>query len=159
MMVFSRVTRAGKTLWEKSPEQIIFPGSKLTAGFQGVTDAIFQTRIRNMNFVLLKETVPDMKTKEDVELLKMSRTFCKDHVLRDEKTKEIIWDRPCKNCRGILRLQFRAPTRYSERMAQLEGLQREHLAQRASLCGLLDEASRDRTELMKLIVKSEGIIR
>jgi hypothetical protein len=157
--VFSRVSRAGKILWEKSPEQVLTPGCQLVHGFQGVTDAVFRTRIRGMTFVLLSETMHSMKTLADLDLLKMARTYCSDHKLRDEKTKEIIWDKPCKNCRGILRLQFRAPKRYAERMAQLEGLQREHLAQRASLCGLSDEASRDRAELMKLIVKSEGIIR
>lgn len=160
-MVFSRVTRAGRKLWEKSPEQVIFPGSKLTAGWQGVTDAVFQTQIRGMRFVLLQETMHDMKTLEGVGLLKMARTFCRDHVLRDEKTKEIIWDRPCKNCRGVLRLQFAAPARYAERRAQLASLGNEQLVQRAQLCGLEAEVSdvERRKDAMNMILKAERIIR
>merc|ERR1712167_81464 len=75
-VVFSRVTRAGKTLWEKSPEQVISPGAKLTHGWKGVTDAIFQTRVRNMNVVLLQETMHNMETVDDIEYLKMARTWC-----------------------------------------------------------------------------------
>merc|ERR1712139_36168 len=160
-MVFSRVERAGRKLWEKSPEQVIFPGSRLIAGWEGVTDAVFQTKIRGMNFVLLRDTMHEMGTLEDVERLKMSRTYCRDHVLRDEKTKEIIWDRPCKNCRGVLRLQFAAPERYAERRAQLESLGNEQLVQRAQLCGLDAQVSdvERRKNIINLILKSEGIIR
>jgi len=160
-MVFSRVERAGRKLWEKSPEQSIFPGSKLVAGWEGVTDAVFQTKIRGMNFVLLQDTMHDMSTREDVGRLKMTRTYCPDHVLRDEKTKEIIWDRPCKNCRGVLRLHFVAPRRYAERRAQLESLGNKELVQRAQLCGLEAEVTdvERRKQTMNLIIKSEGIIR
>jgi len=160
-MVFSRVERAGRKLWEKSPEQVIFPGSKLIAGWQGVTDAVFQTKIRGMNFVLLEDTMHGMNTLEAVERLKMSRTYCRDHVLRDEKTKEIIWDRPCRNCRGVLRLHFAAPMCYSERRSQLESLGNHELVQRAQLCGLEAEVTdvERRKQVVNLIIKSEGIIR
>merc|ERR1719324_1411348 len=73
-MVFSRVERAGRKLWEKSPEQVIFPGSKLIAGWMGVTDAVFQTTIRGRNFVLLSDTMHELNTLEDIERLKMART-------------------------------------------------------------------------------------
>jgi len=160
-MVFSRVERAGKRLWEKSPEQVIFPGARLIAGWQGVTDAVFQTKIRGMTFVLLQDTMHNLTSREDLGLLKMSRTYCPDHVLRDEKTKEIIWDRPCKNCRGVLRLRFAAPSRFAERRAQLESLSAEQLVRRAQLCGLEAEVSDvvRRKEAVNLIIKSEGIIR
>jgi ubiquitin-protein ligase len=160
-MVFSRVERAGRKLWEKSPEQVIFPGSKLIAGWMGVTDAVFQTTIRGRNFVLLSDTMHELNTLEDIERLKMARTYCKDHILRDEKTKEIIWDRPCKNCRGVLRLQFSAPKRYAQRRAQLESLGNQQLVQRAQLCGLIAEVTdvERRKDAMNHIIKSEGIIR
>jgi len=159
--VFCRVERAGKRLWEKSPEQAIWPGSRLVAGWQGVTDACFQTKIRGMTFVLLQDTMHNLATREDLGLLKMARTSCPDHRLRDEATQEIIWDRPCKNCRGFLRLRFAAPARYAQRRAQLEGLTAEQLAHRAQLCGLEDEAgdAARRRELVGAIIKSEGIIR
>lgn len=160
-MVFSRVERAGRKLWEKSPEQTICPGSKLVAGWEGVTDAIFQTKIRGMNFVLLQDTMHDMNTLDDIERLKMTRTYCKDHVLRDEKTKEIIWDRACKNCRGVLRLRFTAPRHYAERRAQLDSLKNQELVHRAQLCGLEAEVTdvERRKDTVNLIIKSEGIIR
>merc|ERR1711865_144200 len=80
-IVFGLVSRCGKKLWEKSPEQSIFPASKLTAGWQGVTEAIFRAKIRNLTFVLLQDTTHNMTTLDDLGLLKMSRTFCKDHAL------------------------------------------------------------------------------
>merc|ERR1711912_181858 len=103
----------------------------------------------------------NMQTLDDIDYLKMARTYCRDHVLRDEKTKEIIWDRPCKNCRGVLRLRFAAPTRYAERQAQLQSLGHEQLVQRAQLCGLVAEVSdvERRKNTMNLILKSEKIIR
>jgi len=79
--VFTRVERCGKRLWEKSPEQAMYPGSKLTAGWFGVTDAVFRAKIRNVQFVLLEDTIHNVKTLEDLGNLKMSRTFCKDHAL------------------------------------------------------------------------------
>jgi hypothetical protein len=79
--IFSLVSRCGKKLWEKSPEQSIFPGSKLTAGWQGVTDAVFRAKIRNINFVLLQDTMHNVTTLEDLGLLRMTRPFCKDHAL------------------------------------------------------------------------------
>merc|ERR1711937_325986 len=72
--VFSLVSRCGKKLWEKSPEQTIFPGSKLTAGWQGVTDAIFRAKIRNITFVLLQDTMHNVSTVDDLGLLKMTRS-------------------------------------------------------------------------------------
>merc|ERR1719160_1166263 len=98
-------------------------------------------KVRNMNFVLLQETMANMHKLEDIDYLKMARTYCKDHVLKDEKTKEIIWNRPCKNCRGVLRLQFAAPRRYAERRAQLESLTNQQIVQRAQLCGLEAEVT------------------
>jgi len=76
-----------------------------------------------------------------------------------------VHQRPCKNCRGILRLRFNAPARFAERQAQLENLGYEQLMQRAQLCGIAAEATSNgaSTEGCKatvnLIIKSEGIIR
>jgi len=159
--VFSRVSRAGRKLWESSPEQVIFPGAKLVSGWKGVTDAIFKTTIRGRSFTLLEDTMHDMTELAEIEQLRMTRTWCHDHVLKDEKTKEVIWNRPCKNCRGLLRLRFAAPQRFAERKAQLESLEPRQLAQRAQLCGLQNEC-RDavaKKELITTIIKSEGIIR
>lgn len=159
-MVFSRVSRAGKQLWEVSPEQVIFPGSKLVAGWKGVTDAVFSVKVRGRTFTLLQDTMHDMASLEDLGCLKMTRSYCPDHRLRDEKTKEIIWDRPCKNCKGILRLRFAAPARHAERKAQLESLAPDALTKRAMLCGLCSQpASTERKVLVNNIIKSEGIIR
>jgi ubiquitin-protein ligase/predicted RNA-binding protein with RPS1 domain len=282
--VFSLVSRCGKKLWEKSPEQSIFPGSKLTAGWQGVTDSIFEAKIRNFKFVLLQQTMYDMKSREDLGLLKMTRSFCKDHSLeavvmkvgmcninykavRDEGSLSTFRDtlkdifrrqaeiadsslveiavtplkdndlsvqvtvvpptgmlpsmimerlscpeiirkavviaasklkgqtaavvgvspakivkvrpesfedphmvtmcrqRPCQNCRGVLRLRFNAPDRFVERRAQLEDLSNEQLMQRAQLCGLAETVEANgatpegRKTSINLIIKSEGIIR
>lgn len=103
----------------------------------------------------------DMKSLEDLDLLKMVRTSCKDHVLRDEKTKELIWNRPCKNCTGVLRLRFAGPRLFAERKAQLEKLNAESLAQRAYLCGLGSEIgdAEKKKNCINHIIKSEGIIR
>jgi hypothetical protein len=293
MVMFSRVSRAGKHLWERSPEQVVFPGAKLISGWQGVTDALFRLSIRGQDFVLLQDTMHNLKTRDDLELLKMNRTYCKDHhveavtfqalvsnvnyaslkanlallsgfkasirkVIDSElgfklgdgvqlevsgghqsflqlssedtvivkvtisppnvttaatlqsslqsqltllteamcvgvvnvpgidavskfdvdvravgspKVKALTledlgqpssnyWNRPCRNCRGVLRLRFAAPERYSERCAQLESLSNEQLAQRAQLCGL-DAAMilSQRKETTKLILKCEKIIR
>jgi len=159
--VFSRVQRMGKKLWEKAPEQIMVAGSKLYQGYQGVTDAVFTTKIRGLSFTLLQETMHNLNSLDDLALLKMTRSFCPKHELRDEVTKEIIWDRPCKNCRGVLRLRFRAPDTYVARKKQLDHLCPEALVKRAQLCGLEAEASDPtrRQEAIKYIIKSEKIIR
>jgi len=156
--VFSRVERMGKRLWETSPEQSICPGAKLVNGWQGVTDAIFTMKVRGVTFTLLEDTMHNLRSLEDLKLLKMARTYCKDHVLRDPTTKELIWNRPCKNCRGILRLRFVAPDRYKDRHAQLERLSIDNLAKRAQLCGL-EANTCERKELLNLILKCEGIVR
>jgi hypothetical protein len=73
--------------------------------------------------------------------------------------------RPCRNCRGVLRLRFTAPGRFAERRAQLEDLKCEQLVHRAQLCGLADEATMNgaspegHKKTVNLIIKSEGIIR
>lgn len=289
--IFTRVSRCGMKLWEKSPEQSIFPGSKLTAGWQGCTDAIFRAKVRNVNFVLLQNTIQNVTTLDDLGLLKMSRSFCKDHALETvvitaglqgidymwlktrhavksafkDALKKVIatqieiadlqyvdlalsvlegqgvsvrvtvvpptgmlpsaivsklssretladafvaaasavegvaptsspsisvhgvglakvvrvcpetledldvvracYQRPCQNCRGVLRLRFNAPARFAERRAQLEDLKWEELMKRAQLCGLADAASSNgasaegRKTTVNLIIKSEGIIR
>jgi hypothetical protein len=193
--VFTLVSRAGKKVWQTSPEQIMTPGCQLINGYQGVTEPIFRKKIRDYEFVLLGQTMQAMKTLEDLDLLKLTRTYCKDHQQKDDRMGKIVpyeealpgisskaatlsrsekrwrlftrillgkdnaWNRPCKNCRGILRLHFRAPRRYAERMDQLRCLNSKDLASRASLCGLIDEVSGDRSDAMKVIVKSEGIIR
>jgi hypothetical protein len=288
-IVFSRVSRVGKKLWEKAPEQSIFPGSKLTAGWQGVTDAVFSAKIRNINFVLLQDTMHNVTTLDDLSRLRMNRTFCKDHILEaasinlglegvdyaavksdelirnflKEKLKKhfgivveiadpddyidivlapvgsdgmsmqitvipptgqlpetyisrlssatslgedvvaatasviggraasklrlagtgvpkVVSIRPetlaphlqvaanqrsCRNCRGVLRLRFDAPSRFAERRVQLEDLSYDLLIQRAQLCGLADDASSNgaspdgRKTTINHIIKSEGIIR
>lgn len=161
IITFSRVSRQGRMLWEKAPEQIMVPGSKLVAGWQGVTDHVLSVKVRNVQFVLLQDTMHNMKSLEDLDLLKMVRTSCKDHVLRDEKTKELIWNRPCKNCTGVLRLRFTGPKFFAERKAQLEKLNADALAQRAFLCGLGSEIgdAEKKKNCINHIIKSEKIIR
>jgi ubiquitin-protein ligase len=288
-IVFSRVSRCGRKLWEKSPEQSIFPGAKLTSGWHGVTDVVFQAKIRNIDFVLLQDTMHNMTTLDDLGKLRMNRTFCKEHILEgavitiglegvdyaaikaDSFVSNLIKDnlrkhlgivveiadptnyvdilfspvgnegmsmqatiipptgrlldsitaklsssaslgedviavtssvlsglaavnlrlagvsnpkitrirsetlashmqeaakqRPCRNCRGVLRLRFDAPSRFAERRAQLEDLNYDQLIQRAQLCGLGDDASSNgaspegRKTTINHIIKSEGIIR
>merc|ERR1712232_767295 len=73
--------------------------------------------------------------------------------------------RPCPNCRGVLRLRFNAPDRFAERRAQLEDLSNEQIMQRAQLSGLADTVEANgatpegRKTSINLIIKSEGIIR
>jgi len=161
LVTFSRVVRSGRKLWEKAPEQVMAPGSKLISGWQGVTDAVFTLKIRGASFTLLEDTMHNLNTLDDLELLKMNRTYCKDHLCKDEKTGEVKWDRVCKNCKGVLRLRFQAPQRFAERKSQLERLPVADLAQRALLCGLQDEVTdaEKKKECINFIIKSEGIIR
>lgn len=180
IMTFSRVIRSGRGLWEKAPEQTMVPGCKLLSGWQGVTDALFSLQIRGMSFTLLQDTMHNIKTFDDLDLLKMNRTYCKDHVLRDQKTKlcKICslktckdeeacraenWNRVCPNCRGVLRLRFQAPQRFAERKDQLDKLSVTNFTQRAMLCGLQDQLegfdAEKRKECTNFIIKSEGIIR
>lgn len=161
IVTFSKVSRQGRELWEKAPEQVMVPGSKLVSGWQGVTDHLLSVKVRNVQFVLLQDTMHDLKSVDDLGLLKMCRTSCKDHILRDDETKEIIWNRPCKNCRGVLRLRFEGPQRFMERKSQLEKLGAEAFAQRAMLEGLGNQIgdAEKKKECIKYIIKSEGIIR
>jgi predicted RNA-binding protein with RPS1 domain len=228
IVVFTRVSRMGRRLFEKAPEQVMVPGSKLVSGWQGVTDArvvkkgqvtvtdgLFTATVRNVQFTLLRDTMHDLTVLEDLDLLRMTRTYCRDHKLRDASSKEVMcrsghvlkemlyphhyggcsechasiehgsetmrcnhcnydlcrscternqgvtWNRPCQNCRGVLRLRFRAPQRYAQRQHQLEQLSAENLARRAAYCGLLEEAAdvSKRKELITHIIKSEKIIR
>jgi hypothetical protein len=286
LVMFSRVSRAGKHIWEKSPEQVVFPGSKLISGWQGVRDALFQLSIRGRDFVLLQDTMHNLKSPEDLGLLRMNRTYCKDHLVEvvtfpimtsnvsysllkkkpsllaafiaaiqkvfvlelgcqvsdavqlevscgpTENTVSIkstivppstltavalqskvkdssslaqavaaaivnirgsetacrigvdvsqigfpkvvavkadslgecgseCCNRPCRNCKGVLRLRFAAPDRYAERQAQLQSLSNEELGHRAQLCGLgaIALAGAQRKETTNLILKCEKIIR
>jgi len=86
-------------------------------------------------------------------------------TLADPDVLRAAHQRPCQNCRGILRLRFHAPARFAERRAQLEGLKCEQLVQRAQLCGLAEEAASNGSspeghkKTLNLIIKSEGITR
>mmetsp|Transcript_5920 Transcript_5920/g.13021 ORF Transcript_5920/g.13021 Transcript_5920/m.13021 type:complete len:1136 (-) Transcript_5920:372-3779(-) len=161
--VFSRVERAGKRLWEASPEQTLVPGTKLVSGFQGITDALFSVEVRGRRYTLLQETMHEMSRLDQVEQLKFARTFCHDHLAKDPKTKEVLWNTPCKNCRGILRLRYAAPTRWAERREQLLSMSAEQLAKRCLLTGLgnmdLGGNSEKRDEAINNILKAERIVR
>jgi len=180
IMTFTRVVRSGRGLWEKAPEQTMVPGCKLLSGWQGVTDCLFSLKIRGMSFALLQDTMHNVKTLDDLELLRMNRTYCKDHLLRDPKTKmcnicnlknckdEAVcraenWNRVCPNCRGVLRLRFQAPQRFAARKEQLDKLSITEFSQRAMLCGLQDQLegfdAEKRKDCTNFIIKSEGVIR
>jgi len=79
--VFSRVKRADKYIWESSPEQVIFPGSKLLSGWKGVTDSIYSIKIRNMRFTLLEDQISNIENSADLENLRMTRATCNAHFL------------------------------------------------------------------------------
>jgi hypothetical protein len=133
-----------------------------------------------MSFALLQDTMHKVHTLDDLDLLRMNRTYCKDHLLRDPKTKLCNicnlkncqdeehcraenWNRVCPNCQGVLRLKFQGPGRFAERKAHLDSLSHDQFAQRAILCGLQDQLegfnAAKRQECTNFIIKSEGIIR
>jgi hypothetical protein len=86
-------------------------------------------------------------------------------TLEDPDVARACYQRPCQNCRGVLRLRFNAPAQFAERRAQLEDLKCEELMKRAQLCGLADAATSNgasaegRKTTVNSIIKSEGIIR
>merc|ERR1712139_666359 len=61
--------------------------------------------------------------------------------LQEPELVRACQQRPCQNCRGVLRLRFNAPCRFAERRAQLEDLTAEQLAHRAQLSGLASEVT------------------
>lgn len=170
--VFSRVSRAGVKVWEDSAEKVMFPGAKLVNAFVGVTDPIFTKTIRGFKFKLLEETMHSIKCKDDLDQIRFSRTYCKDHRLKYKKGEKVVngqdmegqvkWDGVCPNCRGVVRCHFVASEmNFAERRAQIDSLDASGFALRAQVSGFQHEAANAsrRKEVTNYILQSEGIIR